>query len=79
MSKINIAIDGHSSCGKSTIAKALAKKINYLYVDSGAMYRAVTLYALRHDLIENNTVNKSKLLLKLHKLTIDFNWVGDKM
>lgn len=78
MSKINIAIDGHSSCGKSTIAKALAKKINYLYVDSGAMYRAVTYYALKHDLIENTMVNKPKLLLKLHKLTIDFNAVGGK-
>lgn len=46
MKKINIAIDGHSSCGKSTLAKAMAEKLNYIYVDSGAMYRAVTLYFL---------------------------------
>ncbi len=49
MNKITIAIDGHSSCGKSTLAKALAKSLHYSYVDSGAMYRAVTLYFLRND------------------------------
>ncbi|MBQ8464193.1 MAG: (d)CMP kinase [Prevotella sp.] len=48
MKKITIAIDGHSSCGKSTMAKDLARKVGYVYVDTGAMYRAVTLYALRH-------------------------------
>jgi cytidylate kinase len=48
--KINIAIDGYSSCGKSTIAKALAKKLGYAYVDTGAMYRAVTLYILRNHI-----------------------------
>ena len=52
MKKIVIAIDGHSSCGKSTMAKALARKIGYVYVDTGAMYRAVTLYALRHGMID---------------------------
>jgi cytidylate kinase len=46
---IVVAIDGYSSCGKSTLAKALAKKLNYIYVDSGAMYRAVTLYFLRNN------------------------------
>ena len=50
MKKIVIAIDGHSSCGKSTMAKALARRVGYIYVDSGAMYRAVTLHALRHGL-----------------------------
>ena len=50
MKKIVIAIDGHSSCGKSTMAKALARRVGYIYVDSGAMYRAVTLYALRRGL-----------------------------
>ena len=45
--KITIAIDGHSSCGKSTLAKDLARRLNYDYIDSGAMYRAVTLYAIR--------------------------------
>ena len=48
MKKIIIAIDGHSSCGKSTMAKQLAKEIGYVYVDTGAMYRAVTLYAMRN-------------------------------
>ena len=50
MKKITIAIDGFSSCGKSTMAKELARKIGYIYIDSGAMYRAVTLYALRNGL-----------------------------
>lgn len=49
MNKIIIAIDGHSSCGKSTMAKQLARELGYIYVDTGAMYRAVTLWALRHD------------------------------
>lgn len=50
MKKITIAIDGHSSCGKSTMAKELARKVGYVYVDTGAMYRCVTLFALRHQL-----------------------------
>lgn len=55
-SKITIAIDGYSSCGKSTLAKGLAKRLHYLHIDSGAMYRAVTLYFLRHHVnIENET------------------------
>jgi cytidylate kinase len=52
--KINIAIDGYSSCGKSTIAKAIAKELNYVYVDTGAMYRAMALYALQHGYIQSN-------------------------
>ena len=54
MKKITIAIDGHSSCGKSTMAKDLAKRIGYVYVDTGAMYRAVTLFALRNGLFEED-------------------------
>ena len=54
MKKITIAIDGYSSCGKSTMAKDLAKEIGYVYVDTGAMYRSVTLYALRHNLFEED-------------------------
>lgn len=50
MSSIIVAIDGHSSCGKSTMARTLAHRVGYTYVDTGAMYRAVTLYALRHEL-----------------------------
>ena len=56
MRKITIAIDGHSSCGKSTMAKDLAKAIGYIYVDTGAMYRAVTLYALQQKLWDDNNV-----------------------
>ena len=52
MKKITIAIDGFSSCGKSTMAKDLAKRIGYVYVDTGAMYRAVTLFALRNGLFD---------------------------
>lgn len=52
MKKITIAIDGHSSCGKSTMAKELAKKVGYIYVDTGAMYRAVTLYVMRNNLLD---------------------------
>lgn len=55
MKKITIAIDGHSSCGKSTMAKNLAKVLGYIYVDTGAMYRAVTLYALRNGLMDAET------------------------
>ena len=59
--KITIAIDGHSSTGKSTMAKALAKRIGYAYVDTGAMYRAVTLFALRNKLIKGDVVDEKAL------------------
>ena len=62
MRKITIAIDGHSSCGKSTMAKDLAKAIGYIYVDTGAMYRAVTLYALQQKLWDENDVLDSERL-----------------
>lgn len=61
MKKITIAIDGHSSCGKSTMAKDLARRIGYVYIDTGAMYRAVTLFAMRHNLIANGQVDAAKL------------------
>lgn len=61
MKKITIAIDGHSSCGKSTMAKALAKQIGYIYVDTGAMYRVVTLYALRNNMIPRKDNNKYRI------------------
>ena len=57
MKKITIAIDGFSSCGKSTMAKDLAREIGYIYIDSGAMYRAVTLYCLRHGLFHGDEVD----------------------
>ncbi len=59
MKKITIAIDGHSSCGKSTMAKDLAREVGYVYVDTGAMYRSVTLYALRNGIFESAEAQKS--------------------
>lgn len=69
---IIIAIDGYSSSGKSSMAKSLAKKIGYRYIDSGAMYRAVTLYAMRHNLINANNVDKQTLIKSLPDISIDF-------
>lgn len=72
MKKINIAIDGFSSCGKSTIAKDLAKKTGYTYIDSGAMYRATALYAYNNKLMDDKTVNEDNLQKHLDKIKIDF-------
>lgn len=72
MKKIIIAIDGFSSCGKSTMAKDLAKEIGYIYIDSGAMYRAVTLYCIRHQLFDGTTVNTQKLSEQIHDIHISF-------
>ena len=72
--KINIAIDGHSSCGKSTIAKAISKKYKMTYIDTGAMYRAVTLYCMRNKIITNKEVDLAKLLNVLDKITINFEF-----
>ncbi len=74
MKKITIAIDGFSSTGKSTIAKQLAKKLHYIYVDSGAMYRAVTLYFMQHDLISKHKFNKNKLIIALEKIELKFKF-----
>ena len=73
MRKIIIAIDGHSSCGKSTMAKDLAKAIGYIYVDTGAMYRAVTLYALRHGMIsQKGEVDSAALETSMDDINISF-------
>lgn len=72
--KIIIAIDGHSSCGKSTVAKELAKMLGYIYIDSGAMYRAVTLFALRNGLINNKIPDEKKLIEALKQVAITFRW-----
>jgi cytidylate kinase len=72
--KIIIAIDGHSSCGKSTMAKSLAQKLGYIYIDSGAMYRVVTLYALRNGLINNGIPDSEKLIAALKNIKITFKW-----
>lgn len=70
MKKITIAIDGHSSCGKSTMAKDLARRIGYVYIDTGAMYRAVTLFAMRHNLIANGQVDAAKLQEEMDNIHI---------
>jgi len=70
--KIIIAIDGLSSSGKSTIAKQLAKKMNYIYLDSGAMYRAITHFALQNQLISENHFNKEALIAYLPEIDIEF-------
>jgi len=72
--QIIIAIDGHSSCGKSTIAKAVAVRFGYIFIDSGAMYRAVTLYALRHNLIIDGEVKREELIGALPEIRIDFRY-----
>ena len=72
--RIVIAIDGHSSCGKSTVAKELARKLGYIYIDSGAMYRVVTLYALRNGLIKNQVPDVEKLVAGLENIRITFKW-----
>jgi len=74
LNKIIIAIDGHSSCGKSTVAKEIARKLNYIFIDSGAMYRAVTLYCLRHNLINNGIVNIPELRASLGKIKVSFRF-----
>lgn len=72
--KITIAIDGFSSTGKSTIAKQLAKELTYIYVDTGAMYRAVTLYAMQHNYISENHFNSEKLIADLHNISLSFTF-----
>lgn len=75
MKKITIAIDGHSSCGKSTMAKDLARRIGYVYVDTGAMYRAVTLFALRNNLFnEDDTVKTDELEKRMPEINITFQF-----
>ncbi|WP_327018457.1 (d)CMP kinase [Croceibacter atlanticus] len=72
--KITIAIDGYSSTGKSTVAKQLASHLNYIYVDTGAMYRAVTLYALNNNIISETVFNKEKLINELDNIEITFKY-----
>jgi cytidylate kinase len=72
MKKITIAIDGYSSCGKSTMAKDLAREIGYIYIDSGAMYRAVTLYSLRHGFFTPDGINEEALRQALKDIRISF-------
>jgi cytidylate kinase len=63
--KLIIAVDGYSSCGKSTFARAIAKELNYIYIDSGAMYRAVTLYCLRKGYVGEGFIKTGKIISDL--------------
>lgn len=74
MKKITIAIDGHSSTGKSTLAKQLAKALNYIYVDTGAMYRAVTLFAMQNGFITPEYFDKQDLIDQLHNIYLSFEF-----
>ena len=76
--KINIAIDGHSSCGKSTVAKQLAKYFSYMYIDTGAMYRAVCLYCLENYIIEDGKIHHDLLNNHLKNINIKFNYNAEK-
>ena len=72
MKKITIAIDGYSSCGKSTMAKDLAREIGYIYIDSGAMYRAVTLYCLDNNLFTEEGIDTESLKKAMPDIRISF-------
>lgn len=78
MKKITIAIDGYSSCGKSTMAKDLAREIGYIYVDSGAMYRAVTLYALDNGIIQGEKIDESRLKQEMKNIHISFQFNAER-
>lgn len=72
--KIIIAIDGYSSCGKSTFAKAIAARLGYIFIDTGAMYRAVTLYALEHGAIRSGIVDEDEVVRLLKEIQITFRF-----
>ena len=72
MKKITIAIDGFSSCGKSTMAKDLAREVGYIYIDSGAMYRAVTLYSIENGIFDGNDIDTEKLRKEIRNIRISF-------
>jgi cytidylate kinase len=76
--KLIIAIDGHSSCGKSTVAKSLAEILKYTYIDSGAMYRAVTLFCMRKEIIKDGEVDEERLLKYLSAINIHFSYNKEK-
>jgi len=78
MSKITIAIDGYSSCGKSTLAKQLASNLSYTYVDSGAMYRAITLFAIENGLASKEHVDEQGLIAELDNIDIDLKYNAEK-
>lgn len=76
--RITIAIDGFSACGKSTLAKDLAKRLGYVFIDSGAMYRAAALYCLRNDLIRNGELDKAGIDAQLNQMEIHFGTIDSE-
>lgn len=72
--KITVAIDGHSSCGKSTLAKEIAKELAYIYIDSGAMYRGVALYCLRHDWVSTEHLDNEKIIAHIDEINLEFRY-----
>lgn len=76
--KIVIAVDGFSSCGKSTFAKMVAARLGYIFIDTGAMYRAVTLYAIENGCVENGILNEERLVASLDDIRIDFRFNPDR-
>ena len=78
MSEITIAIDGYSSCGKSTLAKALATHLNYVYVDSGAMYRAVTLHLMNKGILKDGHFIKQQVIDELEEIEISFQFNSEQ-
>ncbi len=76
--RLIIAVDGFSSCGKSTFARMIATEMEYIFIDSGAMYRAVTLFALRMDMIEGDNINTGEIVDALPQISIDFRYNNDK-
>ena len=75
--KMIIAVDGHSSSGKSTFAKAIANEMNYLYIDSGAMYRAVTLYCIRKGLVSESHLKEDEIINRVKDINIRFSYNPD--
>ena len=78
MKKLTIAIDGFSSCGKSTLAKDLAKELNYIFVDSGAMYRGIAYFALQNKLIIDGVTNTELLINRLDEINLEFVYNKEK-
>lgn len=76
MKRINIALDGHSSCGKSTMAKVLAKRIGYTYIDTGAMYRGVTLFSIQNNLWDGDKPLVDEIVRRLDDITLRFKTDG---
>jgi cytidylate kinase len=78
MKKLTIAIDGYSACGKSTLAKDLAQKLGYIFIDSGAMYRGVSLYCMRNSFVENGIPNLVEIKKALPKINLEFKRIKDE-